>query len=347
MSSTSSFSRDYIGAIAPVGIIGYHLLFGEARDPTTMGATNSFVPARDIPDLSGKVILVTGGNTGLGKATITYLASHSPSKIYLAARTASKATSAISDIKSTIPDAQIEHLPLDLTSFASISSAASTFKSRETRLDILINNAGVMATPYTLTSDGYEIQLGTNHMGHALLTKLLLPTMLSTAQLPGSDVRIVNVSSMGHYGAPSGGIIFSQPELEKYNTWRRYGVSKLANILYTKELARRYPEIMSTSVHPGVILTDLYASARKNFVLKLGLWVYALLVPILPGHFRSPEGGALTQTWAATVGRERLRNGEFYRPVGVVSRGSGYARDEGLAKKLWEWTEGELEKHGF
>jgi NAD(P)-dependent dehydrogenase (short-subunit alcohol dehydrogenase family) len=128
------------------------------------------------------------GNAGLGKQTITYLSSHSPARIYLAARTASKAESAISSIKSQIPTAcEIIHLPLDLSSFSSIASAADTFKARETRLDLLINNAGIMASPYSLTKEGYEIQFGTNHMGHALLTKLLLPVLLDTAKRRRQD----------------------------------------------------------------------------------------------------------------------------------------------------------------
>lgn len=184
-------------------------------------------------------------------------------------------------------------------------------------------------------------------MGHALFTKLLLPTLLETAKELGSDVRIVNVTSMGHMLAPSGGIIWDQAALEKQITWRRYGQSKLANILFTRELAARYPQITSVSIHPGVIITDLYSSLHKNFLLKIGLWIYGLLTPILPGHFKDTKGGALTQTWAAAIEKDRLQNGELYRPLGVQTKGSAYSRDMGLAKKLWEYTEAEFEKHGY
>ncbi|KAH8699420.1 oxidoreductase-like protein [Phaeosphaeriaceae sp. PMI808] len=305
-----------------------------------------FNPATDIPSLAGKIILVTGGNAGLGKQTVLYLAQHSPQRIYLAARTASKASSAIAEIKKSVPDAAIEHLPLDLTSFSSIREAASTFTSKESRLDLLINNAGVMATPYNLTKEGYEIQFGTNHMGHALLTKLLLPTLLETANQPGADVRIVNVSSMGHMVVPSGGLIWDQALLEKQWTWRRYGQSKLANILFSNELAARYPQITSVSIHPGVVVTDLYASLRENFVLKFLLGIYQLLTPILSGHYKSPEGGALNQTWAATTPKEGLANGEYYTPVGKTGAGSKASKDQGLGKKLWEYTEEGFAKHG-
>jgi NAD(P)-dependent dehydrogenase (short-subunit alcohol dehydrogenase family) len=287
------------------------------------------------------------GNAGLGKQQIAYLASHSPARIYLAARTASKATSAIQEIRTAAPSASIEHLFLDLTSFASIAAAAKTFLAQERRLDLLVNNAGVMAMPYSRTAEGYEIQFGTNHMGHALLTKLLLPVLLATAQSPGADVRIVNVSSMGHYMAPKGGIIYDQAVLEQHGTWRRYGQSKLANILHAKELAARYPSITSVSLHPGVIITDLYASFAVNPLVKAGLRVYAMLCGILPGHYKDTKGGALNQTWASTVDKKELENGEFYMPVGKTSKGSWYAKDAGLARKLWEYTEEELGKHGY
>jgi NAD(P)-dependent dehydrogenase (short-subunit alcohol dehydrogenase family) len=204
-----------------------------------------------------------------------------------------------------------------------------------------------MATPYSFTTEGYEIQFGTNHMGHALFTKLLLPVLLETAKQPNADVRIVNIASHAHQMAPPGGIIYDQAKLETYNTWRRYGHSKLANILFTRELAARYPSITSVSVHPGVIFTDLYGSISKSALVKYGMLVYGLMTPVLPGHYKDTKGGALTQTWAATVEKGKLENGAYYAPVGAKSSGSGYARDLGLAKQLWEWTEGELVKHGY
>ncbi|KAF2629506.1 NAD(P)-binding protein [Macroventuria anomochaeta] len=310
-----------------------------------MGVT--FNPAKDIGSLDGKVILATGGNAGLGKQTITYLAAHNPSRIYLAARTASKASTAIGDIKSAVPSAcEIVHLPLDLTSFSSIAEAAATFHRSETRLDILINNAGIMACPYSTTKEGYEVQFGTNHMGHALLTRLLLPTLLKTAETHG-DARIVTLSSAGHAIGVPGGLIFDQQKLEQQSTWKRYGQSKLCNLLFARELAERYPQIMSVSIHPGIIFTDLFQSLRPNVFLKAGLWIYGLFFFLIPGHFKTTEGGAMNQTWAATAKKEELVNGAYYRPVGVKSEGSRAARDKGLQKKLWEYTEAELGRHGF
>lgn len=116
--------------------------------------------------------------------------------------------------------------------------------------DVILTSQGIMAVPWSKTKEGYEIQFGTNHMGHALLTKLLLPTLLKTAEAPNSDVRVINLASEGHMFAP--GIIYDQDALEPYQTFRRYGQSKLANILHARELQRRYPQITATSLHPGV-----------------------------------------------------------------------------------------------
>lgn len=328
----------------------------------------TFKPDQDISDLSGKVIIVTGGelrdlnlhvitfvsvsnhclcagNTGLGKETVLKLASHNPKEIFLAARTPSKAEDAIASIKSSLPSdckTPITYLPLDLTDFASIESAAKTFNSKSDRLDILMNNAGVMALPYSKTKQDYEIQFGTNHMGHALLTKLLLPTMLKTAEQPGSDVRIVNLSSMGHQMAPSGGIVFDQKALEAKSTWSRYGNSKLANILHAQSLSQKYPQITSTAVHPGVILTDLYASQKQsNVFMRTGLWA-------LGGFVMSDvSAGALNQLWVATANKKEVEKSVYWVPVAKASAGSSYASDKALAEKLWTYTEDELKKHGY
>ncbi|KAF2830199.1 retinol dehydrogenase 12 [Ophiobolus disseminans] len=308
-----------------------------------MGQSINFNPSTDIGSLEGKVILVTGGNAGLGLQTIRNLCTHAPTRIYLAARTPSKASAAIKALRISLPHAcEIIHLPLDLSSFPSIRAAATTFLARESRLDILINNAGVLALPYATTPDGYEIQFGTNHLGHALFTKLLLPALLAA-----QDARVVTVSSIGHNLTPRGGVMLDQSALREQHTWRRYGNSKLANILWTKQLAARYPGLTCVSLHPGVIVTDIYASVAQNVVARAALWVFSLLAAVLPGCFASVEGGAKCQTWAATVGKGELESGGYYRPIGVRSRGSRCAGDEGLGKKLWEWTEGEFERCGY
>ncbi|KAL8914866.1 MAG: hypothetical protein Q9172_006998 [Xanthocarpia lactea] len=306
------------------------------------GGAKQFSPDKDIPDLSGKVIIVTGGNTGLGKESVIQLAKHNPSRLFLAARTPAKAEAAIEQVKNAVPSANVTYLKLDLCSFKSISAAAQEFKSQSSRLDILMNNAGIMATPLAETEDGYESQFGTNHMGHALFTKLLLPTLLDTAKEEGSDVRIVNLSSEGHNLAPRPqGIIFDKRKLDKQGPWARYGQSKLANILFTKELASRYPSITSVAIHPGVIMTDLYVpNQQTNMLMKYGL---KFVGPLFMADIRT---GALNQLWGAVGKRSEVVSGGYYTPVGKASSGSKWAQKKDLAQELWAWTERELASKG-
>ncbi|KAL9023972.1 MAG: hypothetical protein Q9196_006852 [Gyalolechia fulgens] len=303
----------------------------------------SFVPEHDIPDLAGKVILVTGGNTGLGKEAVCQLAKHNPSHIFLAARTPSKGEAAVEEIRKAAPSTNITYLKLDLCSFTSISAAAQEFKSKSTRLDILMNNAGIMGTPLAETEEGYETQFGTNHMGHALLVKELLPTLLSTAQEEGSDVRIVNLTSLGHNLAPRPqGVIFDMAKLKECGPWERYGQSKLANILYTKELANRYPSISSVAVHPGIILTALYQPSEKDsMIMRYGL---KILGPFFMGDVPT---GTLNQLWAAVGKKNEVMSGNYYTPIGKRSGGSSWAQNSDLARELWDWTEKELSSKGY
>lgn len=198
-------------------------------------------------------------------------------------------------------------------------------------------NAGIMATPPAITEQGYEIQLGTNHMGHALLTNLLLPTMLRTAKLPNSDVRIVSVSSVGHIYAPRHGVDFEhlKSDMKAWDTVQRYAQSKLANILFTKELARRYPDITATAVHPGLVDTELYRSIFSGWfgLGRIANWGKSWVCT-------GVKEGAKGQLWCAT-GRG-LVSGEFYMPLGIAGQGSGWTTDKVLAEKLWDWTEAEI-----
>ena len=256
-------------------------------------ARTSLDPEKDIPDLSSRVIIVTGGNDGVGKETVKQLAKHDPEKLYLCARSSSKAEAAIADISRAVPNAQITFLELDLASFASVKRAADTVLLSVTHLDLLINNAGVMCLPPSLTKDGYEVQFGTNHMGHALFTKLLMPLLSKTASQPGADVRIISLSSAAEKNTIKGGFV---PEkcltpMETEHEIKRYGQSKLANILFTKELARRYPNITSVAIHPGRVQTPLI----EHWVNGPGWWPRlvrlsdSIVVPM------PVEQGALTQ----------------------------------------------------
>lgn len=299
--------------------------------------------ASDIPSLTGKIILVTGGNSGLGKQSILELARHEPKEIWLASRSAEKADQAIEDIKKEVPGANIKQLSLDLTSLSSVRQAALTFTQASNQLDILILNAGVMAAPPELTQDGYEFQFGTNHMGHALLTKLLTPVLDATAGRPGSDVRVVVLTSAGVAMAPTGGILFDKLRSAGdpgMGTWTRYGQSKLANALFARQLAVEHPSWTTAAVHPGVINTNLaHYVEDSNFLLKA-------VAPVARMLLTTVESGARNQLWAATAPKGDIKSGEMYFPVGDLTGGrrGPYYNDDALAKKLWDWTEEELEK---
>jgi retinol dehydrogenase-12 len=230
---------------------------------------------------------------------------------------------------------------MDLASLSSVQSAASQFLASSYRLDVLINNAGIMAVPDAVTEDGYEIQFGTNHLGHALLTKLLLPSLTATSKLPATDVRIVTLSSSAHgVSTPNGGIQFPLLQTSQIEDGRvaKYGQSKLANILHSKELARRFPEFTCVAVHPGMVSTGLSQGMQDRWVLRVLGGVVEAIIGV------DAHEGAYNQLWAATS--EGVVSGCYYVPVGKKNDGSAYARDEVLAGKLWEWTETELKKYG-
>ncbi|KEF58825.1 uncharacterized protein A1O9_03668 [Exophiala aquamarina CBS 119918] len=298
-----------------------------------------FVPDQDIPDLSGRVVLVTGANIGLGRETVRQVAKHTPAHIFLAARTRSKAETTIEELKrENASAAPISFLELDLASFESIKKAASTFNSSSERLDLLINNAGIMCTPVGTTAEGYELQFGTNHVGHALLTRLLLPKLKQTATAhPEVDVRIVNVSSGGHMMAPTDVYPLAdlKGELGIYSTLTRYGLSKLANIHFTQELARHNPAIKCVAIHPGLVNTNLtsgWLAFHPWFVHPINLvgWLIG----------QSVEKGVLNQLWAAFS--PEAKSGAYYFPVGEL-RHDGKVDNHKAAQELWKWTEEQLE----
>lgn len=184
---------------------------------TVFGSANRggvhFDPAHDIPSLAGKVILITGGAGDLGKQVAIELARHNPACIYIADLPREDEGKPVIDaIREAVGDehAPVRYLAVDLSSFESIKNAAATFRAAEVRLDIAVLNAGIMRVRPGTTAEGYEITFGINYLGHALLTRLLLPTLLHTAELPGADVRVVAVSSEGHAMAPKGGILFDK-----------------------------------------------------------------------------------------------------------------------------------------
>jgi NAD(P)-dependent dehydrogenase (short-subunit alcohol dehydrogenase family) len=293
--------------------------------------------AASIPDLGGKTILVTGGNTGIGYETCLECC-RKGAHVYLAARSEQRATDAIEKIKKEIPQAKITFLKLDLQDLKQVQTAAQEFKGKESKLDVLVNNAGIMACPFQLSKDGIETQFATNHVGHFLLTRELLPVLLKT---PKS--RLVNVSSEAHKWHPKNGIEFDDINNEKaMSNFQRYGQSKLANILFTREFNKRYGDKMySNSLHPGVVRTELGRGLFESmgptlsFVVSPILYMFSFFVQI------GPKEGALTSLYCATspdIETKQIKD-KYYVPFAKEEEPLAISRDDALATKLWEFTE--------
>lgn len=303
-----------------------------------------FDPEKDISDLSGKVIIVTGGNSGLGKESVHQLAKHNPARIYLGARSSQRGIAAIQEIEISVTSVKgkIHFLKIDMASLASVKRAASRILKENDRLDILMNNAGLANAPPGLSADGHEIQFGTNYMGPTLFTKLLLPLLQHTAATPNSDVRIINLSSELFKQAPSQGIIFSDlsTPMPKLSSVARYGQSKLANYFFSKTCAAKYPEIKPVALHPGVVNTGIWENMYKR--PYYGWLLSAVLTPLLT----DVHDGAKMQLWSATANKKEVKNGAFYTPKGKEYT-QAILKNDKLANELWEWTQKEFSKHGY
>ena len=290
----------------------------------------------DMPDLSGKVIVVTGANCGLGYEAAKEFA-RKGARTILACRSTEKAQAALELVKQEIPEAQVESMQLDLASLASVRDFAETFKSRYDRLDILVNNAGIMWVPYQKTEDGFESQFGTNHLGHFALTGLLMDLLFKTP-----DARVVNVSSVGHR---SGTMDFDNLMFEGgkgYGRHRAYGRSKLANLLFTYELQRKfeavYADAIATAAHPGGSNTNLARYVED-------LWYFKALRPVLERMMQGADMGALPTLRAAVD--PAASGGEYYGPNGfmeqtgypVIVQSSEASHNEADARRLWEVSE--------
>ena len=271
-------------------------------------------------------ILITGGNAGIGKATATALAKKG-NTIILACRNEQKAQEAIADIKSASQNEGIYYVPCDLASFESIKNCTTAYRQQFGRIDILINNAGLITDKLQFTEDGFELQIGVNHLGHFLLTNNLID-LLEKATEP----RIINVSSGAHNGAKMNFNTFKgELGAEKYKGMAAYGQSKLANILFTKELARRYPAICSHSLHPGVVSTDI---AKKNENKKVWGFIWKVFSPFMLNTAK----GAKTSIYLATS-PEVLKVNGLYFDKQKEKEPSSLAKDATLAKQLWTISE--------
>jgi NAD(P)-dependent dehydrogenase (short-subunit alcohol dehydrogenase family) len=301
-----------------------------ARAPWTAAA---------LPDLSGKTIVVTGANSGLGWETALELA-RKRGTVVLACRNVESGREAAARIAALAPGAAVEVMALDLASLASIRAFADAFRTRHGALHVLVNNAGVMALPYRTTADGFEMHFGTNHLGHFALTGLLLEPLLAVA-----DARVVTVSA-GFYRL--GRIHFDDLHWQqrRYRTWLAYAQSKLANLLFMFELQRRVDaagaSLVSIACHPGYAATNLQAAGPR---MRGSGMLEALMRVANRWLAQSAAMGALPTLYAA--GEPEARGGQYIGPDGFAES-SGHptvvgcnaaARDPEAARRLWDVSE--------
>jgi NAD(P)-dependent dehydrogenase (short-subunit alcohol dehydrogenase family) len=288
----------------------------------------------DIPDQHGRTAIITGANSGIGLVAARELA-RAGARVVLACRDTEKGVAAASDVASRAANAEVEMSALNLASLDSVRAFAERFRAEHDGLDLLINNAGVMAPPRRTTTDGFELQFGTNHLGHFALTGLLIGAMQGR-----TGARVVNVSSGAHR---FGRIDFEDLQGErKYGRWRAYGQSKLANLLFTFELDRRLraagSTVSSLAAHPGYSATNLqFAAAPRPDRAFMAVTNVVMA--------QSAEMGALPTLYAAT--KPGVEGGTYVGPGGLFEQ-RGYpkpvgtspaARDQKVAAKLWEVSE--------
>jgi NAD(P)-dependent dehydrogenase (short-subunit alcohol dehydrogenase family) len=293
---------------------------------------------RDVPDQTGRTLVVTGANSGIGLEAARTLAG-AGAHVVLACRDAARAEAAAGELRRAHPRASLECLPLDLASLASVRDFAKAFADRHPRVDVLVNNAGVMAIPRRTTADGFEMQLGTNHLGHFALTGLLLPQLLA-ARAP----RVVTVSSTAHRG---GRMRWDDLQGERrYTRWGAYGQSKLANLLFSYELDRRSRAagrpLVAVACHPGYSATNLqFVGPRMDgsrFMESLMAWANRTFS-------QQAAMGALPTLYAATA--PEVCGGEYYGPDRMFESwghpkqvgSSGRSRELEAARRLWEISE--------
>ncbi|KAI0088800.1 NAD(P)-binding protein [Irpex rosettiformis] len=284
-----------------------------------------------IPNLTGRVVIVTGGYAGIGKETSKALLDHN-AKVYIASRSKTKADVAIQELKKATGHEPL-FLQLDLANLASVRQAAEEFLSKETELHILFNNAGVMTPPVKqITSNGYDMQFGTNVIGHWYFAQLLIPALLrGKATSPDHHTRIITTSSSAAYLTPLHWDTFKDgPARVALGAQMLYAQSKLANAIVAREFAKRYGDqgIISISVNPGNIKSEL----QRNMSSLEYFFINTILL------YPTPMG-ALTQLFAGTMPEALNYNGEFLIPWARVGRLRKEAYDPEVGAKLWSWLE--------
>lgn len=291
----------------------------------------------DIPDQTDKIVIVTGANSGLGLDTTAALAQKG-AHVIMACRDTTRGQSALDSIRADVPHARLELMTLDLASLASIAAFVESFTRHYTRLDLLINNAGVMGLPRSTTVDGFETQLGINHLGHFALTARLISLLVKT---PAS--RIVNVSSMANW---MGRLNFDDLMGERsYSRYGAYCQSKLANVVFANELQRRLEkaraDTISNTAHPGLVMTNLQANATHASGSTLERINYQILGKLIA---QPSELGVRHQLYAATA--PTAKGGEFYGPgifggrrIPNTVRPHKAALDPEIGARLWKVSE--------
>jgi NAD(P)-dependent dehydrogenase (short-subunit alcohol dehydrogenase family) len=273
-------------------------------------------------NLAGKTIVITGANSGIGLETSRELA-RGGANVVMACRSPTRAEAARADILATVPGAKLELVELDLASLAAVRACAATLAARHARIDVLINNAGLFPFKHQMTADGFEMQFGVNHLGHFLLTQLLLPQLVATGQ-----AHVINVASMMHH---LGKLDFDSFRGEKpYGAIKAYAQSKLANVLFARELARRHPDdgLLSFSLHPGPVGTNIMGRGLLNRTL------YRLI-----GAYMNARRGARTSVHLASADGIEHTSGAYYDEFLKVKPGSRLSQDMALAARLWEVSE--------
>ena len=305
------------------------LLMTSSREPDWTEA--------DIGDQTGRTILITGANSGIGYEAARALAQHG-AHVVLGCRTRSKADDAVARIDATNPSGSTEILEMDLADLDSVADAAARFASEHERLDVLVNNAGLMATPKQRTAQGFEMQFGVNHLGHFALTGHLIEMLMASG-----PARVVSISSQGHR---PGKIRFDDINSEKkYSAWPAYFQSKLANLLFTRELQRRLAlaesEVIAVAAHPGLSSTNL-GHESSGVLSSMMQWTRPVF-----DRFASQSAamGALPTLRAAV--EESVAGGDYFGPNGfgeqrghpVKVDASSRAKDDAAAGRLWELSE--------
>lgn len=307
----------------------------------------SFDDAKEIPDLSGKVILITGGTYGVGLETAKAILKHEPARLYLTYRNEDTKKYQADRLSTMGVERIVRFLKVDLASIEDVNAAASEFKNHESRLDILINNAQVAFPSLdTMTADGYELHFGTNYVGTVLLTQHLLATMLHTASELCSDVRIIFVAAFCDVSFRNNQLYdfraVKEGLLDMPST-KRYLLSKIALVQYMTIVAEKFTSIKFAAIYPGTIQTDLDVTTTSDPQETVRSQKRLMPLRHLVNYHVSASQGAKCLLWAAFS--KKMKSGKVYFPIGRSVRQSRQITNKARKESLWLWTQQELARN--